>query len=219
MLPPIPGHHQPHAPPPTPPTSSDDGDVYELENFDGPDRVIPPRPHIPPPSTGPVVPIENMPWYWGNISRWLCVCGLCVVHVFVEEREVDWERGRGGERKEIEWITKHKERTDLRSSYIFIFVFLTYIGRRLPVNLWILQMEHSSSVTHPVPLESTQSPSEVAARTNWSVSSTRMENLGFQSQRASIPFQNWWIFTLKLSWPSTTPDWTSPSQTLSPDLV
>ena len=59
-----PQHHGNHAPLPPPPTN-EDSDVYELENFDGPT----PRPHIPPPSTGPVVPIGDMPWYWGDISR------------------------------------------------------------------------------------------------------------------------------------------------------
>ena len=82
MLPfgqPLPHHGGHHAPLPPPPdqTTNEESDVYELESFDGTDRV-PPRPHIPPPSTGPIVPIVDMPWYWGNISRYIgCVC-VCV---------------------------------------------------------------------------------------------------------------------------------------------
>ena len=66
---PFPPSHPLSAPlPPAPPTSHDDSGVYELESFDG---RVPPRPHIPPPSTGPVQPIGDMPWYWGNISRYV----------------------------------------------------------------------------------------------------------------------------------------------------
>ena len=108
MLPfgqPLPHHSGHHAPLPPPPdqTTNEESDIYELENFDGSDRV-PPRPHIPPPSTGPIVPIVDMPWYWGNISRYMYmyIGYVCVRASYEEGKERKSEREREREREREE---------------------------------------------------------------------------------------------------------------------
>ena len=56
------------APSPGPPTN---GDNHEYESLDDPEgrilpQTLPPKPQIP----LPPVPIDDMPWYWGNVSRY-----------------------------------------------------------------------------------------------------------------------------------------------------